>query len=105
VIYKSQSSTVELAESEAFRTWLNNLRDEHARYRIRARLARLASGNAGDVRPVGLGVSELRIHYGPGYRVYIQRHGHQMVLLCGGDKRSQAADIRQAIGISQEWSG
>ena len=105
MIYKSQSDTIELAQSETFRTWLNDLRDGHARERIRARLARLASGNAGDVKPVELGVSELRIHYGPGYRVYIQRRGNQTVLLCGGDKRSQATDISLAIRISQEWSG
>ncbi len=72
---------------------------------IAARLMRLAEGLAGDVEPVGEGVSELRIHYGPGYRVYFQRRGDVLIiLLCGGDKGSQARDIANAKKLAKEWS-
>jgi putative addiction module killer protein len=71
--------------------------------RISARIDRLATGNLGDVEPVGMGVSELRIHYGPGYRVYFTRQGKAIVLLlCGGDKSTQKQDIEQAIAMAQE---
>jgi putative addiction module killer protein len=70
-----------------------------------ARIRRLSVGNPGDVRPVGSGVSEMRIDYGPGYRVYFkQREATLVLLLCGGDKRSQVADIRRAIGMAARWS-
>ena len=71
----------------------------------RARLFRLANGLAGDVSPVGDGVSELRIHYGPGYRIYFRQRGEEIViLLCGGDKGSQSRDIQTARKLAREWS-
>lgn len=83
--------------TETYANWLDRLRDLRARARIQARVERLAAGNPGDVKPVGEGVSELRIDYGPGYRVYYTQRGNVLiVLLCGGDKRTQAADIRTA---------
>ena len=87
----------ELIRSATFDRWLSGLRDRRAVARIAARLDRLAGGNPGDAQPVGDGVSELRINYGPGYRVYfIQRGPVLIILLCGGDKGSQARDIRKA---------
>ena len=72
--------------------------------RIAARIDRLALGNPGDVKPVGSGISEMRIDYGPGYRVYfVQRESAVVVILCGGDKRTQAADIKRAIKIAADW--
>lgn len=95
-----------ILKSATFDTWFLGLRDRRAMVRIAARIDRLSHGNAGDVRPVGSGVSEMRIDYGPGYRIYFKRHGATIVLiLCGGDKRSQAADIRHALELAQEWSG
>jgi putative addiction module killer protein len=80
-----------------FEDWLRGLRDVQARARIRVRIDRLSLGNAGDARPVGGGVWELRIDYGPGYRVYYAQSGTDIILLlCGGDKTTQAADIRLA---------
>lgn len=74
--------------------------------RIAARIDRLSLGNPGDVKPVGSGVSEMRIDYGPGYRIYFMQRGPIIiVILCGGDKRTQVADIRQAIEIAGNWSG
>jgi putative addiction module killer protein len=86
----------EIRQTEAFSEWLRNLSDGRARAKIAARIDRLARGNPGDVAPVGEGVSEMRIHYGPGYRVYFVQRGAALVLLCGGDKSSQARDIRTA---------
>jgi len=81
------------------------LRDQPARVLVAARLDRLAYGLAGDVQPVGNGISELRIHHGPGYRVYYQQRGTTiLVLLCGGDKGSQAEDIKTAKRLAAEWS-
>jgi putative addiction module killer protein len=92
--------------SEPFSEWLEALRDKVAQARIRLRLRQVQAGNWGDVKPVGGGVSELRIHVGPGYRVYCGRHGKAIViLLCGGDKNSQAADIRRAEQLWTEWKG
>lgn len=80
-----------------FREWLENLRDRQARAKIRVRLNRLRLGNFGDSKSVGQGVNELRITHGPGYRVYFGRHSTKVViLLCGGDKSSQAWDIEKA---------
>lgn len=94
---------LELRETEAFSSWLRRLRDPTGRARIAARLRRLAFGHAGDVRPVGEGVSELRIPYGPGYRVYYVQRGPVLIfLLCGGDKQSQARDIEQAKRLAKE---
>ena len=87
-----------------FDIWFSGLRDRQARARIAARIDRLALGNPGDVKPVGSGVSEMRIDYGPGYRVYFTRRGPiVIVLLCGGDKRTQAADIKRAVQIAGDW--
>lgn len=94
----------ELKQTETFRLWESKLKDRRARTIIAARLMRLAEGLAGDVAPVGGGVSELRIHYGPGYRIYFQQRGNTLVvLLCGGDKASQARDIVAAKKLAQEW--
>jgi putative addiction module killer protein len=80
------------------------LKDERARALIASRLDRLAFGNAGDVKPVGQGISELRIDCGPGYRIYFMRRGSEIViLLCGGDKSTQAADIKAAKRLAEKW--
>ena len=94
---------IQIVESLTFIAWIEALRDRTARTRIVARLRRLQLGNAGDIRPVGGGVSELRIHYGPGYRVYLTQRGETfIVLLCGGDKGTQAADIARARLLARE---
>ena len=93
---------IELRKTELFAQWLDSLRDLRARARVQARLERLAGGNPGDVEPVGEGVSELRINYGPGYRVYFKQRGRQMIiLLAGGDKRTQAKDIKTALRLAR----
>lgn len=85
------------AQRNPFREWLEALRDREARARIRVRINRIRLGNFGDCKAVGYGVSELRIDYGPGYRVYFDRQGAKIVILvCGGDKRTQARDIETA---------
>ena len=95
--------SIEIRKTETFSQWLDALRDLNGRARIQARIARLADGNPGDVRPVGEGVSEMRIDYGPGYRVYFRRRGHELViLLAGGDKSTQASDIRLALRLASE---
>lgn len=95
----------EIVQSETFKKWLSKLTDRQARARILARIDRLASGNPGDVKPAGHGISEMRIDYGPGYRVYFIRSGaHIVVLLCGGDKRTQSADIERAREIAKDWA-
>ena len=92
--------------SSIYQNWIENLRDSRARYRILARIKRLESGNAGDVKPVGEGVSEMRIDYGPGYRVYYKDVGMEIIiLLCGGDKSSQCADIDRAKQIAAQYIG
>jgi len=96
---------IELKQTETYEKWEARLRDKRARTIIAARLMRLAEGLPGDVESVGEGISELRIHYGPGYRVYFQRRGNLLVvLLCGGDKRTQARDIAAAKKLANEWS-
>jgi putative addiction module killer protein len=96
---------MELKQTETFRKWWTRLKDKRAVGAIFARLDRLAYGHAGDAEPVGEGISELRIHYGPGYRVYFQRRGDTVVvLLCGGDKGTQAKDIRTAKRLARTWS-
>ena len=93
---------IELRKTEAYIKWLDSLRDVHARARVLVRVERLAAGNPGDVRPVGEGVSELRIDYGPGYRVYFKKQGRTIViLLAGGDKRTQSRDIETALRLAQ----
>ena len=95
---------LEIIQSETFRRWLSGLRDRQAVARINARIRRLSAGNAGDAKPVRDGISELRIDHGPGYRVYFIRRGASVVvLLAGGDKRIQTADITRAIAIAKEW--
>ena len=94
---------LELRKTDRFDTWLRHLKDLRARARIQTRLDRLALGNPGDARPVGEGVSELRVDYGPGYRIYYVRHGASViVLLCGGDKRTQSHDIKTAKSMARE---
>ena len=94
---------IEIHETEIFSMWLVGLRDRRGRRAITVRIQRLALGNPGDVKPVGHGVSELRIAHGPGYRVYFVRRGKVVILLlCGGDKSSQAADIEKAHAMARE---
>ncbi|WP_416407490.1 type II toxin-antitoxin system RelE/ParE family toxin [Agrobacterium rosae] len=96
---------IELRQTIVFSRWESHLRDKRARTLIAARLMRLAAGLPGDVESVGEGVSELRIHHGPGYRVYFQQRGNLLiVLLCGGDKGSQSRDIAAAKKLAKEWS-
>src|SRR6185312_4368401 len=92
-----------IRETAQFSNWLNNLRDAIAKAKIVVRVQRLATGNPGDVKPVGEGVSEMRIHHGAGYRVYyVQRGNDLIVLLCGGDKGSQDVEIANAKKIASE---
>jgi putative addiction module killer protein len=94
---------LEVRQSPAFSSWLTKLRDRNAAARIVARLRRFELGNLGDVKPVGEGVSEARIDYGPGYRLYFTKRGAVLiVMLCGGDKRSQGADIKRAKNLAKE---
>jgi putative addiction module killer protein len=95
---------VEVRQTQTFREWLAALRDRRAAAKIAVRLARLEQGLFGDIKPVGEGVSELRIDYGPGYRVYlIQRGLVVVVVLCGGDKSGQARDIKRAMEMARQW--
>ena len=94
---------IEVRQTDVFIDWFAGLRDREARARITVRIRRLSLGNPGDVKPVGSGVSEMRIDYGPGYRVYFIRRGDMVVvLLCGGDKRNQDRDIARALELAQE---
>ena len=94
-----------IKQTATFMTWERKLKDHRAKATIAARVFRVANGLLGDVEPVGQGVSELRIHYGPGYRVYFQQRGNELVLLlCGGDKSSQARDIETAKMLASQWS-
>ena len=95
---------VEVIQTNVFQAWLGSLRDRLAAARVQARIDRMAGGNPGDVKPVGDGVSEMRIDHGPGYRVYFIRRGaFLIVLLCGGDKSSQARDVAEAKRIAGQW--
>ena len=95
---------VDVIRSATFDKWLVSLRDRTARVRVLSRIDRLAHGNPGDVKPVGHGVSEMRIDHGPGYRVYFMRRGDLLiVLLCGGDKSSQARDVKAAQTLAADW--
>lgn len=95
---------VEVVTSATFDRWLRKLKDRRAAARVLIRIDRLAAGNPGDVKPRGRGVAELRIDYGPGYRVYFLREGDRLILLLtGGDKSTQDADIRTAHGIADTW--
>lgn len=93
---------MEVRKTEVFAKWLDGVRDIRARARVLARVERLAVGNPGDAEPVGEGVSELRINYGPGYRVYYKQRGKELViLLAGGDKSSQSRDIKTALRLAR----
>ena len=93
---------IEIRKTDTFAKWIDALRDIRARARILVRIERLSAGNPGDVRPVGEGVSELRIDYGPGYRIYFKKIGQKIViLLAGGDKRTQAKNIKTALRLAQ----
>ena len=93
---------IKIRKTEVYAKWLNDLRDVRGRARILVRIERLASGNPGDVKPVGEGISELRIDYGPGYRVYYKKHGQEVViLLAGGDKSTQTRDIKTALNLAR----
>jgi putative addiction module killer protein len=92
---------MEIRKTKLFANWLDKLRDIQARARVLVRIKRLAEGNTGDAKSVGEGVFELRIHYGPGYRVYYTKIGHEIVLLlAGGDKSTQSDDIRIALRLA-----
>jgi putative addiction module killer protein len=94
---------IEVRQTEVFANWLRKLRDQKAFVRIQIRIRRLSLGNFGNVKPVGEGISELRIDYGPGYRVYLHRHGNLLVLLLvGGNKKTQDADIAKAKKLAKE---
>jgi putative addiction module killer protein len=94
---------IEVRQTENYSQWFNALRDRQAKARIVIRIRRLSLGNPGDVKPVGKGVPELRIDYGPGYRVYfVQRGDALIILLAGGDKSSQVQDIKTALELAQE---
>ena len=93
---------IELRKTETFAAWIDSLEDIRGRARIQARIERLAMGNPGDVKPVGEGVSEMRIDHGPGYRVYyIKRERTVIILLAGGEKKSQAKDIKTALRLAR----
>jgi len=94
---------IEIRETEVYSRWFKSLRDRQAKARIDIRIRRLSMGNPGDVKPVGQGVSELRIDYGSGYRVYFVQLGETLiVLLAGGDKRTQGRDIKTALDLAQD---
>lgn len=93
---------IEVRQTEEFSAWLRRLQDGRAKARIAARIGRMALGNRGDVKSVGKGVMEMRIAYGPGYRVYyVQRGAAIVILLCGGDKRTQRQDIKRAQELAE----
>ena len=92
----------EIRKTKTFAKWLDGLRDMRARARVQVRIERLGTGNAGDAKSVGEGVSEMRIDYGPGYRVYFIKRGSEVILLlAGGDTRTQDADIRTALRLAR----
>jgi putative addiction module killer protein len=93
---------IEIRKTDVFAAWLDGLRDMQARLRVLVRIERLAGGNPGDVKPIGEGLSELRIDYGPGYRVYFTQRGSELViLLAGGSKSSRAKDIQTALTLAR----
>ena len=93
---------IEFRKTDYFAKWLDELKDFQARARVQARIERLAAGNPGDIEPIGEGVSELRINYGPGYRVYFKKRGRELIiLLAGGDKSTQPKDIKVALRLAR----
>ena len=96
-----QSCMIEIRKTDEYAKWIDGLRDLRARARIQARVERLRVGNPGDVKPIGAGASEMRIDYGPGYRVYFLKRGDALIiLLAGGDKHSQPEDIKTALKLA-----
>lgn len=94
---------ISISTTDVFDKWFSSLRDVQAKARIEARIRRAELGNLGDCEPVGNGISEMRIHYGPGYRVYFLQHGTELiVLLAGGDKRTQTKDIKSALALARQ---
>jgi putative addiction module killer protein len=94
---------IEIRQTETYRKWFDSVRDRNTKVRIDLRIRRLSLGNTGDVKPVGGGISELRIDYGPGYRVYyIKRKNQIIILLAGGDKSTQSKDIKKAQELSRK---
>lgn len=97
------SHILEVRQTEVFAKWLAKLRDKEAKARILVRIRRMTLGNPGDIKPVGQGVSELRVDYGPGYRIYVaMRNERLVILLCGGNKSRQQADIKTAWKLAKE---
>lgn len=95
---------IEVRETPTYEKWRKRLKDVRARALIASRIARLAYGHTGDAKPIGQGLSELRIHHGPGYRIYFQRRGDTIILLlCGGAKSTQEKDIETAKRLAEEW--
>jgi putative addiction module killer protein len=93
---------IEIRQTKTYSEWFSALRDRQAKARIDIRIRRLSIGNPGDVKPVGQGVSELRIDYGPGYRVYFKQEGNTLIiLLAGGDKKTQKQDIKTALDLAK----
>jgi len=98
------SKIIEILQTATFSKWLRKLKDSNAKARILARLAKMEEGSLGDVESVGQGISEARIHYGPGYRLYFIRRGNALIImLAGGDKRTQSSDIKRAKLLAEEW--
>jgi len=94
---------VRVLKTDVFAAWLDGLKDNRARARVQVRIERLIAGNPGDVEPVGEGISELRIHHGPGYRVYFKKRDNELlILLAGGVKSTQSADIKTALRLARE---
>lgn len=94
----------EVIQSETFKTWFDGLRDRQTKARIDARIRRAAHGNLGDFKNLDGGISEMRLDFGPGYRLYFTRTGPVVIiLLCGGDKSTQTADIKRAIKLAKDW--
>lgn len=93
----------DVIESATFKRWIRGLRDRRAVARINARLRNVSLGNVGDTVQVGSGLFEIRVHYGPGYRLYCLRDGETIILLCGGDKGSQLRDIERAGRLAEDW--
>ena len=94
---------IEVIESATFKRWIRGLRDRNAVARINARLRNVSLGNVGDAKPVGGGIFEMRVHHGPGYRLYFLREGTTVVVLCGGDKGSQQRDVERAGRLAKDW--
>ncbi|MCO7246788.1 type II toxin-antitoxin system RelE/ParE family toxin [Halomonas sp. Mc5H-6] len=95
---------LDIKQTDTYRKWERKLRDQRAKALIAARVFRLANGLPGDVKPIGHGISELRIHHGPGYRIYFKQRGNEVIiLLSGGDKSTQQSDIETAHRLALEW--